>query len=129
MSKILVVDDEVEVCDLLKSILELELNCEVHLAYDGHEAYQKLKASKFDLIITDFKMPIMDGAALISAIKTTDTPSKDAIIFLVSGHIENPQNGPDIIKNVLFFDKPFNVKRLLVNARMALSSSAKNKAV
>ncbi len=127
MSNVLVVDDEVEVCNLLKSVLELELKCQVSLAHNGHEAYQKLKQTKFDLIITDLKMPVMDGAALISAIKTTDTPSKNATIFLVSGHIENTQDGLDIIKDVLFFDKPFDVKQLIVNARLALGANKQKK--
>lgn len=127
MFKVLVVDDEVELCFLLQTVLESELACEVSIAHDGHEAYQLAKQSPFDLIITDFKMPIMDGAALINAIKTTNTLSKNAKIFLISGHIESSEDGPSIIKDVIFFDKPFDTKKLIANARLVLHASNNNR--
>ncbi|KHE91440.1 MAG: response regulator [Candidatus Scalindua rubra] len=60
MSKILVVDDEVKMCELLKRFLEMKKH-NVITANCGEEALKKVKVEKPDLILLDIKMPGMDG--------------------------------------------------------------------
>ena len=58
--RILVVDDEVIVCESCKRILEEE-GYEVETALSGREAFEKMKDNPFDIVITNFKMPGIDG--------------------------------------------------------------------
>jgi hypothetical protein len=58
--RILVVDDEMIVCESCKRILE-EDGYEVETALIGMEAFEKMKENPFDIAITDLKMPGIDG--------------------------------------------------------------------
>lgn len=67
MAKILVVDDEKQIRDILMQFLT-RAGHEVELAEDGVVAMQKYRASKFDLIITDLMMAKKNGLELIQEI-------------------------------------------------------------
>ena len=58
--RILVVDDELIVCESCQRILEEE-GYEVEIALSGQEAFVKMKESPFEIVITDLKMPAIDG--------------------------------------------------------------------
>ncbi len=83
--KILAVDDS----GLMMMILIAALNAlgytNIICAEDGEEAYQKLVATRdFDLVITDFRMPKMDGVDLTKAIRSDATLKSLPIIMLSS---------------------------------------------
>ena len=61
--RILVVDDEPLVCDAVKMMLEFDGHV-VETAPNGKDALALLERSKFDLVITDFEMPMMKGDEL-----------------------------------------------------------------
>jgi len=63
--KILIVDDEQQVCDFLSSFVSRKLECEVTTANDGKAALEKLKSASFDLVLLDIKMPGLSGIDLI----------------------------------------------------------------
>lgn len=62
--KILVVDDEKDLRDLISQFLKRE-GYEIEVASNGFEAFEKIKASRPDLVITDVRMPVWDGYELI----------------------------------------------------------------
>lgn len=62
--RILVVDDEEVVADLLQVALEKMPDFEVVTAQDGESALRLLAAQRFDLLITDYRMPGIDGVSL-----------------------------------------------------------------
>ena len=66
--KLLVVDDEVEICDFLKSFFE-ERNYEVKSASSGQAALDMVEQFKPNVILLDIKMPGMDGIQVLGAIK------------------------------------------------------------
>ena len=66
--KILIVDDSPSVLAVLDDMLDT-LGYEVTAVSNGKEAVQKIEAAKFDLIITDLSMPVMDGIAFVQAAK------------------------------------------------------------
>ena len=116
MAKILLVDDEEPVRGFLKRGLELDGH-QVSTAIDGSDALERLteEAGAFDLILTDIRMPIMDGIALALAVKR-DFP--DLPILLMTGYAdqrERAKNLEVIIEDVL--TKPFS----LAEARSAVS--------
>ncbi|MDH3494849.1 MAG: sigma-54 dependent transcriptional regulator, partial [Acidobacteriota bacterium] len=68
MARLLIVDDEEGYCSVLRIVFEKEGNV-VHTANSGAEAIEHIKANPCDLIISDVRMPDMDGIALLKAIR------------------------------------------------------------
>ncbi|SLM32523.1 hypothetical protein MTBBW1_750044 [Desulfamplus magnetovallimortis] len=68
MSKILLVDDEIKVLSAMKRLILFEGWEVVHVP-DGIKALELLEESQIDLVITDYRMPLMDGMELASIIK------------------------------------------------------------
>ena len=60
IKKVLVVDDEVLICDLCRSLFEDE-GVEVKTAFSGKDAIDIIKAEEFDFILSDIRMPKGDG--------------------------------------------------------------------
>ena len=79
--RILVVDDEMIVCESCKRILE-EDGYEVETALSGREAFDKMKESPFDIIITDLTMPEIDG---MEVLRTFRKEYPDAIVIMITG--------------------------------------------
>jgi DNA-binding response OmpR family regulator len=80
LSKILVVDDEVKACKLLKRFLELK-GYEVIVSNDGEDAIEKAKNEKPDAILLDIRMPGMEGTEVLKRIREFD---KDVGIIMVT---------------------------------------------
>jgi len=79
--RILVVDDEMIVCESCKRILEEE-GYEVEVALSGKEAFDKMRENPFDIVITDLKMPGMDGMEVLTTFRK-EYP--DAIVIMITG--------------------------------------------
>jgi DNA-binding NtrC family response regulator len=79
--KILVVDDEMIVCESCQRILEEE-GYEVEIALSGKEAFEKMKAHPFDIVITDLKMPGIGGMEIL---RTFRKEYPDSIIIMITG--------------------------------------------
>ena len=79
MLKILVVDDEVDICDFVKNFFK-ERDFEVFVAYDGKEAVSLVKAREPDIVLLDIKMPIMDGIEALKEIRKI-SPNKKVIMI------------------------------------------------
>jgi len=79
--RILVVDDEMIVCESCKRILEEE-GYEVEIALSGKEAFEKMRAAPFDIVITDLKMPGVDG---MEVLRTFRAEYPDVIVIMITG--------------------------------------------
>ncbi len=86
METVLVVDDEKNYPLILSAILEDE-GYETLTANSGREALEKLSNSDVDLVLTDMKMPSMDGIELLEKIKTID-PELPVIMMTAYGTVE-----------------------------------------
>lgn len=71
MYRMLVVDDEVDVCDFVKHFFE-ERNYSVTTAFDGEQAVRLVRKHKFDVILLDMKMRKMDGMEALKKIRELD---------------------------------------------------------
>lgn len=116
-SKILIVDDEKPIRDSLKMLLDEE-GYTTLVAGDGEEALQKIKDDNFDVVITDIKMPKLDGIQLLEA-STKISPETFFIIMTafasVKTAIDALRHGAYdyMIKPVEFDDVIIRVNRLL----------------
>ncbi len=81
--RILVVDDSYSTRDIERSILELE-NFNVVTANDGIDGLEKLAEHHFDLIITDIKMPRMDGLTFVENLRQIDEYKQIPVIVVTS---------------------------------------------
>jgi len=80
--KILVVDDEINVCKSIRQAI-LKEDCRVDTALSGEEAIQKEKDEKYDLIITDLMMPGISGLDLLKSLKTA---RPEINIIMITGY-------------------------------------------
>ena len=115
-AKILVVDDEVEIRQLLQEILARS-GYQVIAATDGREALPITLTEKPDLIITDIRMPRLDGLTLCRALRTQkDTQHIPVLILTNSSTTEQMeaclQAGADD-----FLPKPLNVEEIKLRVR------------
>ena len=83
MAKILIVDDEQNIRDILREYLELG-GYEVGEAVDGMDAIKKAKAEDYDLIVMDVMMPKLDGYSSVKEIKK----EKDIPVIMLSARSE-----------------------------------------
>jgi DNA-binding NtrC family response regulator len=107
--KILVVDDEEGARELFHTILTDE-GYEVALASGGIEALALFKANPYNLIITDIKMPEMDGLQLLQEIRKTGSKT-DVIMVTAYGEVESYLKAMSL-GAAEYINKPIRIKEL-----------------
>jgi len=111
--KIMIVDDEEGIVELVTAILEEE-GYEVITAMDGKECLEKLKKVKPDLILLDMMMPGMSGREVCEKIRKNPKTKNLKIVFLTVARFS--ETGKGVLKklNVLdYITKPFDNKDLV----------------
>lgn len=117
-ARILVVDDEVDMLSLIKLILMEKTDYEVVTTNNPLEVAHLLDEKKFDAIVTDLKMPIMDGLDVVDAIRKKDG-LVPIIIITAYGSVESAE---EAVKKGAFdyITKPFRQEQLLISLKRAL---------
>ena len=121
MSRILVVDDE----DSLRALVARGLAMDGHhclQASDGAEALEVLIAEngRFDLLLTDIRMPLMDGIALALAAKQH---FPELTIMLMTGYAEQRERADDLMEKIVdVVSKPFALPDIRKAVAMALAA-------
>ena len=115
--RILIVDDDVQVLEVLHQIF-LTASYECHLAGNGQEGLELFQAVRPPLVVTDLKMPVLDGVALLEGIRKDDG---DAAVIVLTG-APDVKTAIDSLKLGAydFIMKPVNVDELLIAADRAL---------
>ena len=117
--KILLVDDEEIIRDALGGLL-VEEGYEVLEAENGTEAIEKLSAERFDVVITDIKMPGKSGIDVLTAAKMID-PKIDVIV-MTGFTTEEPDHALSLgAKDFIY--KSYNVEEFLTKIREAIERS------
>src|SRR5688572_27850271 len=86
MARILVADDEEGIRDFLREALE-EVGHEVATAEDGRVALEKLEHQSFHLLVTDLRMPGLDGMALVELCRAS-FPETEILVLTAHGTVE-----------------------------------------
>jgi DNA-binding NtrC family response regulator len=104
---VVVVDDELQITDLLKTFLQcISKNLNVLAFNDPEEARAFLMRKAPDVLITDYKMPKFDGIQLIKLMPADSTK------VLISGYVSEITEGQLTELNASFFEKPVPMKDL-----------------
>jgi excisionase family DNA binding protein len=115
--RVLVVDDEASIRDLLSKTLALA-EYDVDLAPDGRSALERLRIIPYDLLITDLKMPGMDGLSVIREVRQRST---ELPIIIITGYSTEASAIEAINLGVSgYLTKPFRLPRVLAVAARAL---------
>jgi len=122
MAKILIVEDETSIRNVLVNIISEESpQYEVHAAEDAKRALELLKEHDFDLMLSDIKMPGMDGIELLERVVILQP---ECTVVMISGH-GDIETAVDSIKKGAYdyISKPPDLNRLLNTVRNALDKS------
>ncbi len=123
MAKILIIDDERAIRNVLKETLEFE-GYEADCAEDGQQGVEKATNTAYDLIYTDIKMPGLDGLEVLERLAGT------CPIVMISGHGDIETAVEAIKKGAFdFMEKPIDLNRLLVTTRNALDHKSMNEQI
>lgn len=116
--RILVVDDELDMLQLLKRSLEKDLDCRVDVASSGAMGLAELDRHTYDLVLSDIRMSGMDGLDLLQQIKQTN-PNLTVIMMTAFGHIDMAVKA---MKHGAydFITKPFDHDALILRLEKAL---------
>ena len=116
-SRVLVVDDESSIRELLQKTLALA-EYDVDTAPDGRAALERLRLGNYDLLIADLKMPGMDGLTLIREAKRLKT---DLPVIIITGFSTESSAIEAVNLGVAgYLTKPFRVPQVLAAAARAL---------
>ena len=118
--KILLIDDEKKFCQMMKQRLEHQGVYDVTIAYSGPEGIACASNTTFDLVITDFKMPEMNGAEVVKALKTMQ-PALPVLLFSIY-YDDQTVITPDILHDADgLISKPINYDALYRTIEEALA--------
>jgi DNA-binding response OmpR family regulator len=118
---VLVVDDEETIRELLLKTLALA-DYEVDLAPDGRTALERMRMIQYDLLITDLRMPGVDG---LTVIREARRLKADIAVIIVTGYSSEASAIEAINLGVQgYLTKPFRVPRVLAAAAKALGEVA-----
>ncbi len=106
---VLIVDDEADVRAELEEYFQ-HLGCEVLVADGGERAFQVAAETPPDVVITDIRMPGVDGYEVIAHFAEQKTPP---VVFAMTGHSSNPDIERARASGARqVFEKPFNLEEI-----------------
>ena len=119
MQKILIVEDEKSISNILENILSDEIQgSEITIAENGLDAYKLIEKNDFDLIISDIKMPKLSGNELLTQSLSI---KPESVFVMISGHADI-ETAVSCLKNGAydFISKPIDINRLITSVKNAL---------
>lgn len=122
MKKILLVDDEPQLVEMVKMRLEAN-NYEVILARDGEQALEKARGEKPDLIILDIMLPKLDGYKVCRMLKFDDKYSSIPVIMFTARSQESEKSMGEEVGADAYIIKPFEPQMLLSKIKELLKES------
>jgi len=118
---ILVVDDEEDILNLVRLILE-DAGYQVRTETDGRDALRKLENEKFDLILLDIMMPFLSGWEVLERMRSKDRTRDIPVALLTARASPREDNQPYPTDYCDYITKPFEPDDLLRRIRQILSA-------
>ncbi len=127
-AKILIVEDEPQINRLIELVLQSDGYYNISKAFDGEDAYNKVCAENYDLVLLDVMLPGIDGYTLCKKIRDRKNEYSDTrVIMLTAKKLEE-----DIIEGfesgaIDYISKPFSNKILLARVKAHLQNTKLSK--
>lgn len=119
--KVLVVEDSPTMRQLIVFALKRIRGFEIAEANDGVDGLKKLSAEKFDLILTDINMPIMDGLKLVSMVRNDPNYKETPIIVITTeGATEDRERALALGANE-YITKPIQTMKILETVKKLMN--------
>lgn len=117
--KILLIDDEKNLCKLLSLFIE-DWGFDIIVAHDGKDGLAKAKKESPDLIILDLMLPALPGEEVCRQIRKDEKIEKTPIIMLTAKTADVDRVIGKVIGADCYLEKPFNIEELLkeINKRL-----------
>ena len=118
---ILVAEDDVAIALAIKTILKNNFNCDITVVNNGEEAWNKIKACQFDLILSDWNMPLKTGCELLEDIRKNEGTRSIPFIMLTARADKN--SVIDAVKSGVtdYIHKPFDRLALIDKVKKVLN--------
>ncbi len=122
-TRILIVDDEELICWSLKKSFEQNVEYSVNCAYTGDDALRNIVENKYDIIITDLKLPGVNGVELIKKIRRL---IKDTPVIVISAYFSET-----VMDDISEYDvyrcvnKPFEISDIISGVKEAMEDRVK----
>ena len=114
MAKILIIDNEIDFCKMIKEQVECTTSFKVEVCFEAPHAVERVKTAKPDLILLDIMMPEVTGPEIAAQLKNSPETKKIPIIFLTAVLNENEAREREHrIAGEYFLGKPVQMKELL----------------
>lgn len=123
-AKILVIDDEPEITDIVETFLETA-GYEVESENASEEGIEKAKSFLPDLVLLDIMMPTMDGYEICSELKRSEKTKRIPVVFLTGKDARSDEGRSFKVGGVLYIKKPFSCERLLDIVKVVLQTVEK----
>ena len=123
MAKILVVDDDLDMCEIISDILKEE-GYSVNSSYNGEDALMKIKKNHYDLIVLDYKLNEMSGLMVLEK-SLKMIPSLKVIMISAFGDDSTKAKAREL-GAFDFIDKPFDLKRFTQRVQDILTKKTNN---
>jgi DNA-binding response OmpR family regulator len=120
--KILVIDDEPEITDIIETFLETA-GYEVESENSSDAGIEKAKTFFPDLILLDIMMPNMDGYEICSELKRCERTSNIPVVFLTGKDARTDEGRSFKVGGVMYIKKPFSCERLLSIVKLVLRTA------
>ena len=119
-AKILIIDDERELSDALKKYLAIK-GCSVTAVYNGKDGIAEAEKDGYNIIVTDIKLPDINGVEVIKAIEKIDNKVKFLIItgYSITGEVSDLIESSKRVHGYIF--KPFKPEHLEEKIKEILS--------
>jgi len=119
--KILVIDDEAEITEIIETFLK-DAGYQVLVENSSVMGIERTKSFKPDLILLDIMMPFMDGYEVCDELKKNKETENIPVIFLTGKDARSDEGKSFKVGGDMFIKKPFNCERLLEIVRIVLLS-------
>lgn len=121
--KILVVDDDNDLRELIVQIFD-SAEFETFAAKNGKEAIRIIEKTKLDVVLSDVRMPELDGVSLLKKIK--EKSSSLPVVFLITGYADLKPDEAKEMGAAGLVSKPFDRDKLMTAIEKAVKESKKH---
>ena len=118
-TKVLIIDDEIHIVELLKFNLEVS-GYEVDYAYEGLDGFSKIMKNNPDIILLDWMLPGISGIEMLKKIRKDDKLNQKPVIMLTAKNMENNKIEGLEVGADDYITKPFSVKEVLARITSVL---------